>query len=113
MRRRPRLDANHATIATAFERAGCSVQSLAPLGRGVPDLLVATRGITWAVEIKATAGRSLTADQVRWMRDWRGVSVLIASLDGVVAAVKKMHAQAARIGFPEPRGSAAAPKGDD
>lgn len=40
MRLRPRLDGNHADIVAEFLRCGCVVQSLAAVGRGVPDLLV-------------------------------------------------------------------------
>jgi hypothetical protein len=39
-RRAARIDDNQRDIVTALERAGCTVQSLASLGEGVPDLLV-------------------------------------------------------------------------
>ena len=44
MRRRPRVDANQAEIVAALRAAHCSVQSLASLGDGAPDLLVGHAG---------------------------------------------------------------------
>lgn len=40
MRRRAKVDRNHAEIVEALRVKGWSVISLAPLGRGVPDLLI-------------------------------------------------------------------------
>ncbi len=76
MRRAARTDANHADIVAALRACGCSVLSLAPMGRGVPDLLCARAGISWLVECKdghkPPSARSLTADQDKFMAGWRG-----------------------------------------
>ena len=45
MRRAARVDSNHIEIVKAFRKLGCSVLSLASLGKGVPDLLVAVHGV--------------------------------------------------------------------
>lgn len=65
MRRAARTDANHGEIRDAFRQCGCLVESLAPLGRGVPDLLVSKHGRVVLVEVKHGRG-TLTPDQVEW-----------------------------------------------
>jgi len=39
--RAARVDANHTAVVSALRAAGCLVESLAGVGKGVPDLLVA------------------------------------------------------------------------
>src|SRR5580700_7594734 len=51
MRHRPRIDANHVEIVKALRQAGASVQSLAGVGKGCPDLLVARAGQMWLIEV--------------------------------------------------------------
>ena len=41
MRRAAKVDSTHGPIVEAFRKGGWSVLSLAPMGRGCPDLLVA------------------------------------------------------------------------
>lgn len=60
-----RVDTNHAEIRDAFRQCGCLVQSLAELGRGVPDLLVTKHGVVALIEVKYGRGE-LTPDQVAW-----------------------------------------------
>lgn len=43
MRRAARTDANQTAIVEALRKCGASVQSLAAVGKGVPDLLVGLR----------------------------------------------------------------------
>lgn len=66
MRRRGRLDSNHPEIVKALEDCGAGVQSLANLGDGVPDLLVAFRGRWHVMEVKAGKNK-LTADEQKWI----------------------------------------------
>ena len=56
MRRAARTDSNHLELVKAFRTLGCSVLSLAAVGKGVPDLLVSIKGITWLVEVKMPKG---------------------------------------------------------
>ena len=83
IRRCHRLDANHHVIADALTAAGVSVQSMAGLGSGVPDLLCGYRGMTVLVEIKdgakSPSRRRLTDDQLEWGSWWRGSPVYIIS----------------------------------
>ena len=76
MRRAARIDQNHGEIVDALRAIGCSVLSLAALGKGVPDLLVARNGRMWLIEIKdggkPPSKRKLTDDQVEFWASWRG-----------------------------------------
>ena len=76
MRLKAKVDANQKQIVTALRQAGCSVQSLAATGRGVPDLLVGRDGKNLLLEIKdgskRPSERKLTPDQENWHSAWRG-----------------------------------------
>lgn len=91
MRRVARVDDNHADVVSALRRAGCSVQSLASLGRGVPDLLVGVAGQNWLFEVKdgakSPSRRALTDDEAAWHETWRGNVLTINSVDEALAAV--------------------------
>ena len=89
MRRAARVDGNHAEIVDCFKKLGCSVLSLAPLGKGVPDLLVAIKGITWLVEVKMPKGKE-TADQMEFAATWKGCRSIVRDLAGVESTVKTM-----------------------
>ena len=80
------MDTNHREIVRAFERLGAKVLSLAPMGNGVPDLLVCVRGRLRLVEVKAKTGK-LTPAQEEFMSDWP-VSV-VRSVDDVIEIVGK------------------------
>ena len=76
---RSRKDDNQDAIVEALEAAGCKVQSLAGVGRGCPDLLVATGDLDhpWQVlEVKdgskPPSGRALTGDEIRWHKKFNG-----------------------------------------
>lgn len=90
--RAARIDANHEQVVSALRAAGASVQSLAGVGKGVPDLLVGFQGKTLLMEIKdgrkTPSERRLTEDQVRWHGAWRGGP--LAVVDGVDAALRML-----------------------
>jgi hypothetical protein len=81
MRRAAKVDGNHRLIATALRAVGATVQSLAALGDGVPDLLVGRGGQSWLLEVKdpaqAPSKRRLTPAQLEWRAAWRGVPVVV------------------------------------
>lgn len=89
-RRAARVDGNQRTIVDAFRALGCSVQSLASLGKGVPDLLVGIRGVNLLVEVKnpASSGDKLTSDQIRWHLGWLGQVAVIRTVEQVAALVR-------------------------
>ena len=87
-----RIDANHEQVVSALRAAGASVQSLAGVGKGVPDLLVGFQGKTLIMEVKdgrkTPSERRLTEDQVKWHGAWRGGP--LAVVDGVDAALRML-----------------------
>jgi hypothetical protein len=92
MRRAARIDANQEQIVSALRAAGASVQSLAGVGVGVPDLLVGYQGKTLLLEIKdgkkPPSERRLTEDQLKWHGAWRGGP--LAVVDSVDAALRML-----------------------
>jgi hypothetical protein len=65
------------------------VLSLAALGKGVPDLLVATHGITWLVEVKAGKGKENSL-QTAWGASWQGSRALVRDVEEAESVVKRM-----------------------
>ena len=90
--RAAKIDANHEQVVSALRAAGASVQSLAGVGKGVPDLLVGFQGKTLLMEVKdgrkTPSERRLTDDQVRWHGAWNGGPLAI--VDGVDAALRML-----------------------
>lgn len=84
MRRAARVDANQTQIVSALKAAGASVQSLASVGQGCPDLLVGHRGVNILMEVKdgqkSPSERKLTSDQIVWHSSWNGVVFLVTSV---------------------------------
>lgn len=84
---------------------GASVQSLAALGDGCPDLLVGYRGANYLLEVKdqakAPSHRKLTDDQVRWHGAWVGTVVVVLSpwdallAVGAAPPLRAVHCQVA------------------
>ena len=70
--RAAKVDKNHADIVKCLRECGASVQSLASIGKGCPDLIAAKAGEVWVIEVKGPKGK-LTPDQVEWFSNWRGV----------------------------------------
>ena len=88
--RAAKIDANQEAVVTALRTAGATVQSLASVGKGVPDLLVGYKGQTLLMEIKdgfkAPSARLLTEDQLRWHHNWKGGA--LAVVDNPDAALR-------------------------
>ena len=88
--RAAKIDANQEQIVTALRAAGATVQSLAGVGKGVPDLLVGYQGQTLLLEIKdgrkPPSARLLTEDQLRWHGSWKGGA--LAVVDSPDAALR-------------------------
>jgi len=87
--RAAKIDANHEQVVTALRAAGATVQSLANVGKGVPDLLVGYQGQTLLLEVKdghkPPSKRALNEDQLRWHGRWNGGALAIVdSPDGAL-----------------------------
>jgi len=84
-RQRGRVDANHTAVVNALRMAGASVQSLADIGKGCPDLLVAFRGVNYLMEVKdgskPPSARKLTEDEVLWIASWKALVHVVMTVD--------------------------------
>lgn len=91
MKKFGRTDANHVKIVKALRDARCSVVSLAPLGSGVPDLLVARCGVMWLIEVKdgtkPPSQRRLTPDQLEWISKWKAHVYVVESVGEALKVV--------------------------
>lgn len=92
MRRAAKIDGNQTELIEAFRTLGCSVLSLAAMGKGVPDLLVSIKGITWLVEVKMPKGKE-TPDQVEFAASWQGCRAIVRDMAGVATVFRIMAAQ--------------------
>lgn len=76
MRRIAKTDSNQFAIVRVLRDVGATVQTLATVGGGCPDLLVGFRGVNYLMEVKdgekIPSARQLTKDQVDWHGAWRG-----------------------------------------
>lgn len=75
-----RVDGNQTAIVRALRSCGCTVQSLARLGDGVPDLLVACHGRNHLIEIKVP-GETLTPREHAWHLAWPVPVWIVTSVD--------------------------------
>jgi len=89
VRRRAKVDGNQAEIVEALRQIGCSVQSLASVGDGCPDLLVGYRGRNVLVEVKRAKGR-ITEDQWRWRNGWVGQAAIVRTVTDAVNLIAEL-----------------------
>lgn len=91
MRFKAKVDRNHGEIVKALRQCGCSVQSLAALGHGVPDLLVARCGELYLMEIKdgeqPLSKRRLTEDETAWREKWKSEVHVVTSREQALKIV--------------------------
>ena len=81
MKRHPRLDGNHNQIVRALRSCGCTVQSLASIGGGCPDLLVGCKDlIPRLLEVKSENG-TLTPLERQWHNRWKGPVFTVRTID--------------------------------
>lgn len=91
MRRAAKVDDNQDQIVKALRACGCSVQSLASVGKGCPDLLVGRLGRNYALEVKdgakAPSRRKLTPLEEKFHVEWRGQVTVVTSVAEALEAV--------------------------
>lgn len=90
--RHARIDTNQPHIVLELARRGWTVQSLAGVGYGCPDLLVGADGVNVLLEVKdgarAASEQRLTRDQEIWHSRWRGqVAVVRSEREAVIAVL--------------------------
>lgn len=83
MRLAAKVDQNQMELIDAFRRFGFTVLSLAGVGFGVPDLLVARGQQSCLVEIKFEKGK-LRASQENFAKAWNGRIEVARTVDDVV-----------------------------
>ena len=92
MRRAAKIDANQLAIVAALRARGWSVQSLAAVGRGCPDLLVGADGQNAVLEVKdgskPPSARRLTPAQGEWHQNWNGQRAVVSTINEAIAAVE-------------------------
>ena len=81
-----KVDANQELIVDALRAIGVSVQSLASIGKGCPDLVAAKGDKCWLIEVKGPKGK-LTPDQERWIGNWRGTVHVLRTPDEALKLV--------------------------
>lgn len=86
-----KVDANHAAIVQALRDVGASVQSLAEVGKGCPDILAGFRGVNFVLEVKrpdaAKKRRELDGVQRAWHDGWRGSVHVVLSVDDALRVI--------------------------
>ena len=88
-RRACKVDANHAAIVKALRQIGAEVTDLSGNGNGVPDLLVAFRGMFFLLEIKVVTGK-LNELQTKWFAKHTNCrAYVVRSIDEAIAAVQR------------------------
>jgi Holliday junction resolvase len=86
MRRAAKVDANQDQIVSALRAAGASVQSLAAIGKGCPDLLAARAGKMFLLEVKD--GKAEPNElQKRWHIAWNAEVHVVRSPDEALRVV--------------------------
>ena len=83
MRRDAKVDSNQNEMRLAFRKMGASVLSLAPIGKGCPDLLICYRGILYLIEVKTKKGK-LNDLQIKWHDEWSGPVKTLYSTDEAI-----------------------------
>ena len=93
MRKAAKIDANQKQIVEALRKAGCSVQSLATVGKGYPDLIVGRHGRNFLIEVKDGAkvpsARKLTNDEKRWHDNWQGHVAVVEDVNEALKLVNE------------------------
>lgn len=66
-----RKDGTQSNVEMAFHSAGWSFCDVHSVGKDAPDLFVAKRGLTIAIECKSPGGKR-AEHQIQWAKDWQG-----------------------------------------
>jgi len=92
-RHRAKVDANQREIVSALRAIGAQVQSLAAVGDGCPDLLVAFRGAWHVMEVKdgdkPPSRRTLTPAEADWHELFGAAAPVhtVTSIDDALRAI--------------------------
>jgi len=81
-----KVDANQQAIVRALRAVGCSVQSIASIGSGCPDLAVGKNGRTYLLEVKRP-GRVCTVAECKWIAAWKGHVDIVQTVEDALRVV--------------------------
>jgi Holliday junction resolvase len=85
VRRNAKIDSTHSDIVNCLRKLGFSVFSLAMVGRGFPDIVLARGGNTWLAEIKSgKLGWKLTPQQRKFHQNWSAPILIFDSVEAVL-----------------------------
>lgn len=91
MKRSARVDNNQKEIVKALRSIGATVESLASVGCGVPDLLVGYHGTNYLLEVKdgekPPSKQRLTPDETNWHLLWRGRVAIVRTVEEAIEMV--------------------------
>ncbi len=83
MRRAAKIDATQDQVVSLARAFGATVQSLATVGNGCPDLLIGYKGHTVLVEVKdggkPPSQRALNENQLKWWANWQGGTLVVVN----------------------------------
>jgi hypothetical protein len=83
------VDANQGEIVEALRAVGATVQSVAAVGKGCPDILIGWRGANFLAEIKdgkkPPSSRKLTPLESEWHKAWAGQVAIVKDVDEALA----------------------------
>lgn len=79
-------DKNHYNVVGALKSVGATVQDLAHVGHGCPDILVGYNGSNFLLEIKGPQ-RGLNALQTSWHTSWKGQIIVVRNAEEAIAAI--------------------------
>jgi len=86
-----RVDENQTEIVTKLRKLGATVQSLATVGKGCPDIVVGHNGVNYLFEIKdgnkTPSQQKLTPDEIKWHETWKGKVYIINCIDQAIALI--------------------------
>ncbi len=81
-----KIDVAQPSIVKALRAVGASVQSVASVGKGCPDLLVGYCRKNYLFEVK-TGKEPLTDDEVKWNSRWAGECYIVNSPEGALKVI--------------------------
>jgi len=91
MRKYGRTDANQSQIVSQLRQIGATVQSLASIGNGCPDIMVGRQGRNILMELKdgekVKSQKRLTPEEDIWHQGWKGQVAIVESFDDALKLV--------------------------
>lgn len=94
MRRAARVDGNHGEIVELLRFCGYPVRSLAAVGDGIPDLLIAVLHVNVLCEVKMP-GEKKTEAQVKFWNTWPGAKFVAESREQALRTCSRIEAKLA------------------